>query len=404
MFTKFRVRNFKTHLDTEIELKDLTLLIGSNNSGKTNLLKAISFFSEIIRANFYERNEEVIFTNLLSNKHSLHSEKDIILDYQTSIIYLDKEVKISYSLIIHSIGLNQLVELSEIMRIEIDEETIQFQNEKCDIYSLKLHKLIKDSNNKTINDFKFKHKVYEKIKSLATMYYFNFYPQLLKEHSKVNKNIELKFNEPNRIDISNFNELFVALVIYIKENEKNSYSRFLAFIRTFEPSLIGVEIEEDKLVWQFDLGNHNIINFDADAISDGLLKATAVSLICALEKKPSIIMLEEIENGINQSKIKEFLGWLKYISDNGKNTQFILTSHSPSVIREFSDNLDSVYTFHLKRKKGYISEVTNLNEALKKINRLGVLKEETVEEVDGVLHVRKYALTELFYNGILREL
>lgn len=23
MFTKFRVRNFKTHLDTEIELKDL---------------------------------------------------------------------------------------------------------------------------------------------------------------------------------------------------------------------------------------------------------------------------------------------------------------------------------------------------------------------------------------------
>ncbi|WP_338759640.1 AAA family ATPase [Bernardetia sp. ABR2-2B] len=404
MFTKFRVQNFKTHLDTEIELKDLTLLIGSNNSGKTNLLKAISFFSEIVRANFHKRNEEVIFTNLLSNKHSLHSDKDIILGYETTLIYLDKEVKMSYSLIIHTIGLNQLVELSEIMSIEIDEEIIKFKNEKCDIYSLKLHKLIEDSNNKTINDFKFKHKVYEKIKSLATMYYFNFYPQLLREHSKIDKNIELKFNEPNRIDISNFNELFAALIIYIKENEKNSYSRFLAFIRTFEPSLIGVEIEDDKLVWQFDLGNHNSINFDADAISDGLLKATAVSLICALEKKPSLIMLEEIENGINQSKVKEFLGWLKYISDNGKNTQFILTSHSPSVIREFSDNLDSVYTFHLKRKKGYVSEVTNLNEALKKINRLGVLKEGTVEEVDGVLHVRKYALTELFYNGILREL
>ena len=117
--------------------------------------------------------------------------------------------------------------------------------------------------------------------------------------------------------------------------------------------------------------------------------------------------VKKLNKGIapfEDKEIQEFLDWLRHVSDNGKNTQFILTSHSPSVIREFADNLDSVYTVHLKRKKGYVSEVTNLNEALKMINRLGGLKEETVEEVDGVLHIRKYALTELFYNGILGEL
>ncbi|WP_338793440.1 AAA family ATPase [Bernardetia sp. MNP-M8] len=403
MFTKFRVRNFKTHLDTEIELKDLTLLIGSNNSGKTNLLKAISFFSEIVRGNFYERNDDIFYEDLLSYRHSLHNE-DIILECSSLIKHENKNIFFSYKLSIYEPPFDQTVKLSEKLTLILDNETLNFENKDCDIYSLKLHELIGEDYLKINNTFSFKHKVYSQIKSIANIYYFNFYPQLLRDYSELDKNISLTFNEANRIDIANFDELFVSIFVHIKDNEKNSYNKFMSYLRSFEPSLISLEIQDSELVWQFDLGNHRLVSFNADDISDGLLKATAISLLCSLEKKPAVIMLEEIENGINQSKIQEFLGWLKHVSDNGKNTQFILTSHSPSVIREFSDNLNSVYTVHLKRKKGYVSEVTNLNEALKMINRLGGLKEETVEEVDGVLHIRKYALTELFYDGILGEL
>jgi hypothetical protein len=84
--------------------------------------------------------------------------------------------------------------------------------------------------------------------------------------------------------------------------------------------------------------------------------------------------------------------------------QFILTTHSPSVIREFADRTDCVYNVHLRKKKGYISEVSNLSDALKTLIKFGAIKEETVVEDEGVVKIRPYALTEMFYNGVLGSL
>lgn len=119
-----------------------------------------------------------------------------------------------------------------------------------------------------------------------------------------------------------------------------------------------------------------------------------------------MMMLEEIENGINQKNLSEFLSWLFDISQKGLKTQFILTTHSPSVIREFSKCLDSVYNFKLNRKKGYRTMVTNLNEALKPLVNMGTIEEDSIINRNGkeVITVKPYELTELFYNGILGEI
>ena len=47
MFTRFSFKNFRTHKETEIELGALTLFIGSNNSGKSNLFSAIRHLSRL---------------------------------------------------------------------------------------------------------------------------------------------------------------------------------------------------------------------------------------------------------------------------------------------------------------------------------------------------------------------
>ncbi|WP_083786884.1 AAA family ATPase [Gloeothece verrucosa] len=46
MFTKITLKNFRTHKLTTIELQPVTLLIGNNNSGKTNFLAGIQHFSD----------------------------------------------------------------------------------------------------------------------------------------------------------------------------------------------------------------------------------------------------------------------------------------------------------------------------------------------------------------------
>src|SRR5882724_10382429 len=43
MLTRLRLTNFKSFVDEEIELAPLTLLVGANASGKSNLLDAIWF-------------------------------------------------------------------------------------------------------------------------------------------------------------------------------------------------------------------------------------------------------------------------------------------------------------------------------------------------------------------------
>jgi len=48
LFSKIQLENFRTHVNTELALGDVTLLIGSNNAGKSNLIAGINHFSRLI--------------------------------------------------------------------------------------------------------------------------------------------------------------------------------------------------------------------------------------------------------------------------------------------------------------------------------------------------------------------
>ena len=46
--TRIEVKNFKSFSDEILEIKDLTILIGANASGKSNTISLIRFLSNII--------------------------------------------------------------------------------------------------------------------------------------------------------------------------------------------------------------------------------------------------------------------------------------------------------------------------------------------------------------------
>ncbi|WP_069471188.1 AAA family ATPase [Candidatus Marithrix sp. Canyon 246] len=160
------------------------------------------------------------------------------------------------------------------------------------------------------------------------------------------------------------------------------------------------------MFWQFDLtkDSSNLPYFEPKLVSEGLLKAGAVALLCALKHPPALIMIEEIENGVNIENVAEFLGWIRQTIGKDKRTKFILTTHSPSVIRQFSGDLDAVYNVHL-RSKDHRSLLTNLNDALSVYVRMGTV-EGDFEEKEGkeIVKVKPYKLTELFYGGILKKI
>lgn len=413
MFNKFTLKNFRTHIDTTIELKDIILIIGSNNSGKSNFLAGISFFSSLIsRANpANDKNKGVNGANYYPHKHTLSSPDEPI---SFLCEWIDNNYIIKYEIHIYCINNEErLIGCKEIIKISGNEsyESTHGSTEASSEILLrsKLQNELPNSLKKIVDEF---------FRGLAFVYYYNFQPSMLKgiafsgkyEKGIIVPNPKKAFKKnPNQIlnianELGREGENFQELIKYIKQNEEETYGRFLGYLRRFEDSFNGIIIDEETAKWQFDMGNSRFPYFDADKISDGMIKAAAVALLCAMKRPPAVIMIEEVENGINQRNIAEFITWLVATSDNGIKTQFIITSHSPSVIREFSRRTNQVYNVHLKKKKGYISEITNLNDAIKPLARFGTIKEDAITEVDGVIQISASELTELFYNGILGEL
>ncbi|MBL7786508.1 MAG: AAA family ATPase [Chitinophagales bacterium] len=402
MFTTFKISNFRTHIDTELKIQDITLIIGSNNSGKSNLLAALRCFSKLVSKTFFDsdRDKTVNKSYYFGNKHSLSdNDKPIIFACE----WQQNNTKINYQLELYCLNKEEEVYCKE--RLTINEN--KYENGFTNLSNeLLLRTIIQEQEqNKQTATF-----IDNFFRSLASIYYYNFQPSSLK--GQVKRTSKRIFHETIRgkhlniaNDIGRDGSNFQELIKYVKEEENETYNKFLGLLQEFESSFVGILIDKDgQTRWQFNMGNNNFPYYAADKISDGLMKAAAVALLCAMKHPPAIIMIEEIENGINQKNLAKFLHWLTDTPNGSNKTQFIITSHSPSVIREFADRIDCVYNVHLKKKKGYVSEITNLNDAIKPLVRFGAIKEEEVNEQNGIYHISPHALTEMFYNGVLAEL
>ena len=416
MFKKLKLKNFRTHINSEIELSDVTLIIGANNSGKSNFLEGLHFFSKLISLYFphrkYDDKEEYELrpSNYYPNRHSLSDKKTPI---EFACTWENESDKIDYfvSIVPDEIDERKILCYEKLI-VNNDEEFSFGYDKKASKFGLR--KQIDNSENihkKLIATF---------FRELASFHYYNFQPtflkglgvplaykngknkpQLPKDYIRQKREEEYSPFIPAELGKEGAN--LQELLKYIKEYEQETYNRFLGYLKRFVKNFNGLVVNEGDIKWQFDLGGSNFPFFSPDKISDGMVKAAAVALLCSLRNKPSIIMIEEVENGINQKKISEFLSWLRTTSN--QNTQFILTSHSPSVIREFNKNLSSVYNIHL-RKKDYQSIFTNLNNAIKPLVNMGTISETDIETKNNkeVVIISKNKLVELFYDGILGEL
>lgn len=427
MFKQIRLKNYRTHIDTIVNLNDMTLIIGANNSGKSNLLSGINHFSKIVSRSYPEnmQKKEVHNSDFYPYRHSLSDEKSSM---HFSCLWKKEKYSIDYSIELYPgkninkrfVACREQIEVYKNSNILISEKS-GFDNpsKEINLRTILSEKQIEKELNLLITLF---------FRSLSFAFYYNFQASFLKGTA-----VPLRYNIGNQtlspllpldfckkhekdkekiniaIGIGEQGHNFQELVKYIKRHDELTYGRFRGYLQRFVQSFNGIVIDKNNAKWQFDMGGNNFPYYDANGVSDGLLKAGAIALICAMKYPPAIIMLEEVENGINQKNLTEFLSWLK--STSGINdTQFILTSHSPSVIREFNKDLDKVYKVDLKEKSGYKSTVTNLNDALSPLVNIGTIAEEAIigykdlDEKNKVVQIRAYELTELFYNGVLGNL
>jgi AAA15 family ATPase/GTPase len=423
MFKQVTLENFRTHKLTTIELYPVTLLIGNNNSGKTNLLAGIQHFCNLVRReNSDNKKSQTINAtrDLYPHKYRLAKDEEPM---SFSILWNNEDGEINYKI--------EICESSNFRYNASCQEKITIQ-----LANNQISKELESGYNQPINILELRKKIQldpsleENEKALCELFFlyftntfsYHFQPTFLKQkdNDDAEQQQENKFNnsleiEERRIPVSlgETGSNFQSLLHHVKENEQRIFSSFIAKMRTVDTSFIGVRYDPNRssLIWEFDLGRKGSVEeFMPDVVSDGFMKIAAISLLASLRRPPAIIMLEEIENGINPGNIQQLMNWIWQATspsqDGFGTSQFILTSHSPSVLREFNQHPDHVYTVRLD-KRSRQSDVRNLNTALDTLVGIGAIKDDEVEyeteENTGkqLIKIPKYQLAELWYTGTI---
>ena len=167
-------------------------------------------------------------------------------------------------------------------------------------------------------------------------------------------------------------ENFAALVRTVCQNEKlkDAYLSWLRHLRPDEIRDVGVlkgAVGEPL----FSLTETSGAEFPAPVLSDGTLRFAAIVAAFLQPDMPALLKIEEIENGIHANRMRLLVELLRS-STRAATTQVIATTHSPIVLAWLQES-EYAHTFFCKRDEETgesrilpITEIPRFSELVKK--------------------------------------
>lgn len=121
-----------------------------------------------------------------------------------------------------------------------------------------------------------------------------------------------------------------SFLFRLKRNRPRRFTTFARRVARHYPRLVQIEPKSGQYGWKYleitERWNGEKATFNARQVSDGLLRLMAVASIPEWERPPSLVLLDEIENGLHPRLIGGIADLLAEVSTA---TQVIVTTHSP---------------------------------------------------------------------------
>lgn len=409
MSTKIKriyVDGYKNLVDCELELHDFNILVGPNNSGKSNFLEIFTFVNALIFG--AEDHKKNIFENAATPR-----------GYSSSCHLEGHKCKpISFSFLFQHSAENITREIEYYLSIQCADPIIGIEPKQKDIGILNEHLTVKDvsKTGKPVTLFerdkdivkvkrdgrRSEHKI-DRMRSAVSAVGVLF-PD--------NEGLDLLFP----LAMSVLHDLFVTRVVFISPNEvrKNlNHGKGIVYDPSRATSLDLIqaiaEIDKDPLLYsQFknvlcqilDIEDAAFISFkipenvrkklkeapelfqmfqlkmrgqplsDIKDFSDGTLMVVAILvLLLSPEKNCPLICIEEPENCLHPKALKTLLAYLK---QKTTDFQLLITTHSPFLINQVNpedvtvarvnddgsthfEKINNIKELHRKLRKGFIS-------------------------------------------------
>lgn len=322
---RIALNNIRCFENIEIEFsKNITILVGANNSGKSTILKSIyklqentSIYSNDIRSNKKEAEIELEISEPNTTDRELFAHKGIALNSSTNI-YVNFNLRLN---------LNEVARLSYAPKAIIGS-TIQANNSIFDPSEFKELPNKEDQNN-------FIYPYFSKRKNT------HYNGQLSKDNTY--SVLDSFHNLPAKIQKVT-NQYFT----------KKHFADLCTNILGFEIAIIPGDHTEPKIGIYSQHGK----TIPLEAMGDGV--AHIIGFIATLlTEDGKLFLIEELENDIHPNALKNLL---ELIISKSQNNQFIITTHS-NIVLKYLGGLDSTKIHYIESKfnttKGlYLPEAT----------------------------------------------
>jgi predicted ATPase len=139
--------------------------------------------------------------------------------------------------------------------------------------------------------------------------------------------------EPSRKsdDLGPGGERLAGLLRRIRDRKDGSFEHLLKRVRRRYPQLRDILVRQGSYGWNrievTEKWGREMVTLNARQVSDGLLRLIAIAALHEEPTRPTIIMIDEIENGVHPHLLGGLMELLEELADAG--TQVIATSHSP---------------------------------------------------------------------------
>lgn len=392
MITKIEIDGFKTFCNFSMEFSPLTVIAGTNASGKSNLFDALHLLSNLatydLRSAFTNKQLRGSVSELFTKIDDEHTVPEItfaiellvarnVKDNWGGIAEL-KTPRMRYELKISKktniMGYDELAVVHEkLMRIPTDDDTWakKFLKKEPHLWkslrsggsstpyintildkglpTIKIRQdgrqggrsIIANTANQTvlgsINSVEFPH-IYAAQREIASWNFMQLNPELLRE--------------PTRYDIGytgnvigHAGENLAAALYRLKTLDEFNLQKIILKLSSFLPEYTKLSVKDDKANKQFvfELCNSEGKTFTSRVLSEGTLRLLVLCVLLYDDVYSGLLCFEEPENGIHPHRMKAMADLLQQLALNFSEQteqlrQVIVNTHSPILLKNLTSS------------------------------------------------------------------
>lgn len=370
----FLFENFKSFEKAELNIENFTTLIGTNASGKSNAIEGIRILSEVVTGfelgTILDGTKNITGTVRGGSKGcprfktnafklgclvSFNNENDLLYEIKISVngrIYVEEEALYKMPLDCLSPRSNKIFKTKPIKADGADVK-VEYKNGKRGtdpiLVCIRSAAILPQMLTKIPRDSEEEQQVVmcieTVINALKNILILDPVPQNMRDYTRITDN-ELRVNCEN-----------ISSVMRYMCKDKDKKRELLDIICDLpENEIFDIEFIETKIGDVVFALKEKYINstelVDTRKLSDGTLRCIAMVVAALVSTSNSILIMEEVDNGIHPGRVKKLIDSLCRIGKE-RNVDIIVTTHNAMLMNHYKKNqLLGVSVVYRETEKG----------------------------------------------------